>query len=278
MAGAQSCAFGYSSSVNGASSSGGTKSKNNNNLNAQEDEKKNRTVIKFFSRAFKLGVAMACCLLVCAIGMGLIAFTLTQYTANRSFSLEALGTSLSEIGMVGAAYQLLCSWTRALPKEALAATATKDRGQQGEQARGGRVQEHHHQPTTKKAPTAPWKTADGGGCCWNCVSHLREPVGAVENSLPSAAHHWARRQGQVHYPGASPWHDLREEGVAGYFRGNGANCVRVFPYTGVQFLSMNQYSTYWKQVTGRNQLSAFEKQFVGGFAGVTSVLVTFQWI
>lgn len=35
------------------------------------------------------------------------------------------------------------------------------------------------------------------------------------------------------------WQSLRrigaEEGVRGYFRGNGANCARVFPYTAIQF-------------------------------------------
>lgn len=35
------------------------------------------------------------------------------------------------------------------------------------------------------------------------------------------------------------WASLRkiglEEGFRGYFRGNGANCARVFPYTALQF-------------------------------------------
>jgi hypothetical protein len=35
------------------------------------------------------------------------------------------------------------------------------------------------------------------------------------------------------------WQSLRrigaEEGFRGYFRGNGANCARVFPYTAIQF-------------------------------------------
>ena len=35
------------------------------------------------------------------------------------------------------------------------------------------------------------------------------------------------------------WQSLRkigrEEGLRGYFKGNGANCVRVFPYTAIQF-------------------------------------------
>ena len=35
------------------------------------------------------------------------------------------------------------------------------------------------------------------------------------------------------------WQSLRkigaEEGLKGYFKGNGANCARVFPYTAIQF-------------------------------------------
>jgi solute carrier family 25 phosphate transporter 23/24/25/41 len=68
---------------------------------------------------------------------------------------------------------------------------------------------------------------------------------------------------------------LQEEGVRGFFRGNGANCIRVFPYTGCQFLAMSEYSKAWKQFSGAKTLSTWEKQFVGGFAGVTSVLVTY---
>ncbi|KAH9254743.1 hypothetical protein BASA81_007294 [Batrachochytrium salamandrivorans] len=131
-----------------------------------------------------------------------------------------------------------------------------------------------NQPT-KKAPTAPWKTLTAGGVAGivsrTCVSPLERL------KILYQVQHITGHDAKAKYttPVQALGTILREEGVAGYFRGNGANCVRVFPYTGVQFLSMNQYSTYWKQVTGRNQLSAFEKQFVGGFAGVTSVLVTY---
>lgn len=127
----------------------------------------------------------------------------------------------------------------------------------------------------KKAPTAPWKTLTAGGVAGivsrTCVSPLERL------KILYQVQHITGHDAKAKYttPVQALGKILREEGVAGYFRGNGANCVRVFPYTGVQFLSMNQYSTYWKQVTGRNQLSVLEKQFVGGFAGVTSVLVTY---
>jgi solute carrier family 25 phosphate transporter 23/24/25/41 len=68
---------------------------------------------------------------------------------------------------------------------------------------------------------------------------------------------------------------LQEEGVKGFFKGNGANCIRVFPYAGIQFWSMSEYSKAWKSFTGSQRLNAWEKQFVGGFAGLTSVILTF---
>ena len=70
----------------------------------------------------------------------------------------------------------------------------------------------------------------------------------------------------------------KEEGMKGYFRGNFSNCIRVFPYTGIQFLSMDLLSNYLKknkkQEGNNNQLSVFEKQFVGGMSGIFSVLFT----
>jgi hypothetical protein len=36
---------------------------------------------------------------------------------------------------------------------------------------------------------------------------------------------------------------LKEEGIYGYFKGNGANCLRIFPNSALQFFS---YETYKK--------------------------------
>jgi solute carrier family 25 phosphate transporter 23/24/25/41 len=68
---------------------------------------------------------------------------------------------------------------------------------------------------------------------------------------------------------------LTEEGILGFFKGNGANCIRVFPYTGIQFLCMSEYSKFFKSFTNKQSLSVWEKQFVGGMAGLTSVVFTF---
>lgn len=126
---------------------------------------------------------------------------------------------------------------------------------------------------TKKSPA--WKTLTAGGIA-GIVS--RTAVSPLERlKILYQVQHITGHDAKAKYttPMQALKQILKEEGIAGYFRGNGANCVRVFPYTGVQFLSMNQYGSYWKQFTGKTQLTAMEKQFVGGFAGVTSVLVTY---
>ncbi|KAH9258849.1 hypothetical protein BASA81_002913 [Batrachochytrium salamandrivorans] len=115
------------------------------NHNQDSEHQQDKTVIKFFTRAYKLGVWLGHSLLICAIGTGILVITLSQYTTDRLFSLAALGTALSEIGMVGCAYQLLWfldeSFTRSKKKHLqIFKTAGGEQGEQDEQARRGGVQ------------------------------------------------------------------------------------------------------------------------------------------
>ena len=71
---------------------------------------------------------------------------------------------------------------------------------------------------------------------------------------------------------------LREEGVRGFYKGNGANALRVFPYVGIQFAGFSQFQSMWFQFKGRapgSTLSPLEKLLVGAASGVTSVLFTY---
>jgi len=120
-----------------------------------------------------------------------------------------------------------------------------------------------------------WKTLTAGGVA-GIVS--RTAVSPMERlKILYQVQHVTGHDVQAKY--TTQWQSLKrilqEEGVQGFFRGNGANCIRVFPYTGVQFLSMSEYSKAYKSFKGSKSLSAWEKQFVGGFAGVTSVLLTY---
>lgn len=65
-----------------------------------------------------------------------------------------------------------------------------------------------------------------------------------------------------------------EEGVKGYFKGNGANCVRVFPYVAIQFATFEKLKPLLIS-DGAETLSPLQKLFGGAMAGVVSVCITY---
>lgn len=64
-----------------------------------------------------------------------------------------------------------------------------------------------------------------------------------------------------------------EEGFRGYFKGNGANCVRVFPYAALQFAVFERMKPILQDEN--QQLSPMKKLIGGSTAGVVSVLFTY---
>ncbi|GAB9472074.1 hypothetical protein Gpo141_00009266 [Globisporangium polare] len=74
------------------------------------------------------------------------------------------------------------------------------------------------------------------------------------------------------------WSSLRrigaEEGFRGYFRGNGANCARVFPYTAIQFAAFERMKPLLLS-DGATSLSPLQKLLGGATAGVVSVIFTY---
>lgn len=68
----------------------------------------------------------------------------------------------------------------------------------------------------------------------------------------------------------------REEGWRGFMAGNGTNCIRIVPYSAVQFGSYNLYKRWFEDVPGDNLAgSPVKRLFCGGLAGVTSVTFTY---
>ncbi|KAI3403620.1 hypothetical protein KGF56_003547 [Candida oxycetoniae] len=85
----------------------------------------------------------------------------------------------------------------------------------------------------------------------------------------------------------------REEGWRGLLRGNMLNCIRIFPYSAVQFAVFEECKhlifTYWRKPslaaagagtgtvtgTGVAQLTAGERLFAGSMAGAISVAATY---
>ncbi|KAL6712828.1 hypothetical protein ACLMJK_009540 [Lecanora helva] len=66
----------------------------------------------------------------------------------------------------------------------------------------------------------------------------------------------------------------RDEGWKGFMRGNGANCIRIIPYSAVQFASYNFYKKVAGIVPG-TPAPAWKNLLCGGIAGITSVTFTY---
>ncbi|MCJ1383715.1 hypothetical protein MMC17_006829 [Xylographa soralifera] len=66
----------------------------------------------------------------------------------------------------------------------------------------------------------------------------------------------------------------REEGWRGLMRGNGANCLRIVPYSAVQFGSYNFYKRFVESSPGAD-LSPLRRLVCGAAAGITSVATTY---
>jgi len=66
----------------------------------------------------------------------------------------------------------------------------------------------------------------------------------------------------------------REEGWKGFMRGNGTNCVRIVPYSAVQFGSYNFYKKFFEPSPGAD-LTSLRRLICGGAAGITSVVFTY---
>ncbi|GLI82266.1 hypothetical protein PoHVEF18_010696 [Penicillium ochrochloron] len=65
----------------------------------------------------------------------------------------------------------------------------------------------------------------------------------------------------------------REEGWRGFMRGNGTNCIRIIPYSAVQFGSYNFYKQFAE--TPEGEMTPTRRLICGGIAGITSVTVTY---
>jgi solute carrier family 25 phosphate transporter 23/24/25/41 len=74
----------------------------------------------------------------------------------------------------------------------------------------------------------------------------------------------------------------RDEGWRGWFRGNYLNCIRIFPYSAVQFMVFENCKHMLiksRPITGftslNNHLNVYERLIAGSVAGIVSVAVTY---
>ncbi|KAF2735405.1 mitochondrial carrier protein-like protein [Polyplosphaeria fusca] len=75
----------------------------------------------------------------------------------------------------------------------------------------------------------------------------------------------------VHKALAKMW---RDEGWRGFMAGNGTNCIRIVPYSAVQFGAYNFYKRFFEDTPGA-PLGAYQRLICGGLAGITSVTFTY---
>ncbi|KAJ7647361.1 mitochondrial carrier domain-containing protein [Roridomyces roridus] len=66
----------------------------------------------------------------------------------------------------------------------------------------------------------------------------------------------------------------KEEGFRGYLRGNGINCLRIFPYSAVQFTTYEQLKK-WFSSHGSRELDTPKRLLAGACAGICSVSSTY---
>ena len=65
-----------------------------------------------------------------------------------------------------------------------------------------------------------------------------------------------------------------DEGWRGFMRGNGTNCIRIVPYSAVQFSSFQVYKKFAEPTPGAD-LDPLRRLICGGCAGITSVTFTY---
>ncbi|KAF5385958.1 hypothetical protein D9615_002645 [Tricholomella constricta] len=66
----------------------------------------------------------------------------------------------------------------------------------------------------------------------------------------------------------------REEGFKGFMRGNGINCLRIVPYSAVQFTTYEQLKKFFTK-HGSKELDTPKRLASGALAGITSVCSTY---
>lgn len=68
-----------------------------------------------------------------------------------------------------------------------------------------------------------------------------------------------------------------EEGLKGYFKGNGVNCVRIFPTSAFQFYCYETYKRFMLDniYVKQQDLTPLQRLFAGGMAGVSALVLTY---
>lgn len=107
-----------------------------------------------------------------------------------------------------------------------------------------------------------------GGVAGMCAKTTTAPLDRLKILLQAQ---------NVHYVNYSVWSGFkaiyRKEGLRGYFKGNGAMMVRIFPYAAIQFMSYEQYKRLLKPYFSAQ--THISKLVAGSLTGITAVTCTY---
>lgn len=112
------------------------------------------------------------------------------------------------------------------------------------------------------------KSFAAGGVAGVCAKTTTAPVDRLKILLQVQNEHY--KEYRVMQGFGAIW---KKEGILGYYKGNGAMVVRIFPYAAIQFMSYEQYKKllrpYFSQTTHTSKLVA------GSMTGITAVTFTY---
>ncbi|KAL3876774.1 hypothetical protein ACJMK2_034570 [Sinanodonta woodiana] len=113
------------------------------------------------------------------------------------------------------------------------------------------------------------KTLCAGGIAGCCAKTTVAPLDRIKILLQGHKQHFK------HLGVFSSLKQVKQkEGFLGFYRGNGVQMVRIFPYASIQFFSYEQYKKIFKLLTSQPH-PHMDKLVSGSMAGLTAVLCTY---
>ena len=112
------------------------------------------------------------------------------------------------------------------------------------------------------------KSFVAGGTAGVCAKTTTAPLDRLKILLQAQNEHY--KQYRVMQGFGAIW---KKEGILGYYKGNGAMIVRIFPYAAIQFMSYEQYKKLLRPYF--NQKKHTSKLIAGSMTGITAVTFTY---
>ncbi|XP_044276389.1 graves disease carrier protein isoform X1 [Varanus komodoensis] len=107
-----------------------------------------------------------------------------------------------------------------------------------------------------------------GGVAGCCAKTTIAPLDRVKILLQAHNHHY-KHLGVISTLCAVP----KKEGYLGFYKGNGAMMIRIFPYGAIQFTAFGQYKKIIKKKLGIS--GHIHRLMAGSMAGITAVICTY---